>query len=390
MRRSVGLMRRRRNPYSRIEAVRRSRSEVWGLVCVTVTLGFLLGLLTDGLSGVLQAALPAPAWIGALALAGLLALLLTLGVAWLFHGRAESRRACIDLWLPYHFPGPRKAAIARDGAYQPPRHARRAFMRHYRPASPTLETFLEAHAEARARGQPFQDFIAADHLALTQCLALYVLHRYGDASLGAEAPYGWWGVDLASQRLAMDDLPPPLRDNPFLHADQRPDEWRLLLPEHVTFDAAESGWVLRHRRYGQVTVRWFPQLAVAGRHSQPYQAITARMRLSEGSQLYVVGTRMEAIAYLSWTLLPASEPFHEWATGLLARLEEALDFEYYVATRPARIVRDLEWKVGWVPDGSSLVDMLQAIEGRLETLEMGAALAALEGPEEEEGQHFVV
>ncbi len=378
-------MRRRRTPYTCIEEVRRSRSEVWVLVLVTVALGLLLGLLAEGLAGVLRAALPASTWSVTLALVSLLALLLTLAVAWLFHGRAESQRACIDLWLPYHFPGPRKATIARDGAYQPPRHARRAFTRRYRAGSPALEAFLETHADARTRGQPFQHFIAADHLALTQCLALYVLHRYGDESLGPEAPYGWWGVGLKSQRLSMDDLPPPLRDNPFLRADQRPDEWRLLVPEDVTFHVTESQWVLRHRRYGQVTVHWFPELAVAGRHSQPYQALTSRMRLSDASQLYVVGTRMEAIAYLRYTLLPVSEPFHEWATGLLARLEEALDFGYYVATRPARIVRDLEWKVGWVPEGTTIVEMLQAIEGRLEALEMGVAVAALE-EDKDEGQ----
>jgi len=383
-------MRRRSNPYTCIEQVRRSRSEVWVLVLVTVALGLLLGLLAEGLTGVLRAVLPTPLWGGALALASLLALLLTLAVAWLFHGRAESQRACIDLWLPYHFPSPQKATVARDGAYQPPRHARRAFMSRYRPGSPALEAFLEAHAEAQTRGQPFQHFIAAEHLALTQCLALYVLHRYGDASLGAEAPYSWWGVELASRRLSMDDLPPPLRDNPFLRADQKPDEWRLLLPEHVTFHATESGWVLRHRRYGQVIVRWFPQLPVAGRNSQPYQALTARMRLSERSQLYVVGSRLEAIASLRRTLLPASEAFHEWATGLLARLEEALDFGYYLTTRPARIARDLEWKIGWVPEGTSIVDMLQTIEARLEALEMGVAVAALDEPEEASGEDFVV
>jgi len=333
-----------------------------------------------------------------MALAGLLVLALTLVVAWLFYGRAESQRACVDLWLPYHFPTPHKATIARNGRYQPPRHARRAFMRRYRRGSPALEAFLETCASAQAHGQPFQHVIAADHLALAQCLALYVLHRYGDESLGADAPYGWQGVELASKRLSMDDLPPPLRDNIFLRADQRPDEWRLLLPEDVTFHATESRWVLRHRRYGQVSVRWFPRLIVAGQHSQPYQALTARMRLDDHSQLYVVGSRMEAIAHLRWTLLPASEPFHEWATGLLARLEEALDFQYYIATQPARIARDLEWKIGWVPEGSSIVEMLQAIEGRLEALEMDAAVAVLEeegeegeeGGMEEEGESFVV
>lgn len=388
-------MRRRRNPYTCIEEVRRSRGEVLALVLLTVILGILLGLLASWLYDMLGDGLPESMWAGTPYVSILLTLLLVAVWAWLFHGRAESRRACVDLWLPYHFPARNKATVARDGAYQPPRHARRAFMRRYQAGSPALEEFLEACADASARGQPFQDFIAADHLALAQCLALYVLHRYGDRSLGPEAPYGWWGVDLPSRRLSMDDLPPPLRDNAFLRADQRPEEWRLLLPERVVFQATHSRWVLRHRRYGQVTVRWFPELAVAGRHSRPYQALTTRMRLGDSSQLYVVGVRLEATAYLRWTLLPASEPFQQWATGLLARLEEALDFEYYVATRPDRVVRDLEWKLGWVPEGTSLVEMLQAIEGRLEALEMGVAVAALEGQEqeqdqEEEGESFVV
>lgn len=383
-------MRRRYSPYSRIEEVRRSRSEVLALVLITVILGLLLGVLTDGLTDILRTVLPASVWGGMVALAGLLALLLTLTVTWLFHGRTESQSVCIDLWLPYHFPGSVGATIARDGAYQPPRHARRAFMSRYRPDSPALEMFLQSHADARARGQPFQHFIAADHAGLAQCLALYVLHRYGDESLGAEAAYGWWDVALPSRRLSMDDLPSPLRDNPFLRADQKPDEWRLLLPEQVTFHATDSQWTLRHRRYGQVIVHWFPRLPVAGRHSQPYRALTARMRLSEDSQLYVVGSRIEAVAQLHRTLLPASESFQEWATGLMARLEEALDFQYYVATRPARITRDMEWKIGWVPEGSSIVEMLQTIEARLEALEMGAAVADLEELGEEEGESFVV
>ncbi len=383
-------MRRRRSPYSLIEEVRRSRGEVLALVLVTVVLGLLLGLFTDGLVGMLQEVLTPTGWRAVVIGAGVLVALLTLAAAWLFHGRAESQRACIDLWLPYHFPTSDQAAIASSSAYRPPRHARRVFARRYRPNSPELEAFLEAQDDAQARGQPFQRFIAEGHRELTQCLALYVLHYYADKSLSAESLYGWWGADLASQRLSMDDLPAPLRDNPFLRADQRADEWRLLLPENVTFEADKAHWVLRHRHYGRVIIRWHPKLAVAGRHSQPYRALTTYMQLGEDSRLYVIGTRIEAIVHLRWTLLPASEPFHRWATGLLARLEEALDFRYYIDTRPDRIVRELEWKIGWVPKGSSIVEMLQTIEGRLDDLEMGSAVARMEQLEEGTEEDFVV
>lgn len=382
-------MRRRRSPYSCIEQVRRSRAEVLTLVLITVVLGFLLGLLTNGVTGALQQALTPRAWSALLALAASLALLLTAAAIWLFHGRTESQWAHIDLWVPYHFPGRHRATIARGGAYQPPRHARRAFMRRYRPNGPDLDAFLREKADAEAKGKLFQDFIADDQLALTQCLALYVLHYYSERSLGPEAAYHWWKVDMDPRRLSMDDLPSPVRKNPFLRADQRAHEWRLLLPQGVGFEATETSWLLRHRWYGQVEVRWVPRLSVAGKHSQPYQALTSYMRLAKGSELHVVGTRIEAVARLHGTLLPTSEPFHRWATGLLARLEEALDFAYYIATRPDRIIRDLEWKIGWVPEGTSIVEMLQALEGRLEDLEMEAAAAALEETEDP-GQSLVV
>lgn len=376
-------MRRRGSPYSCIEHVRRSRGELLTLVLTTVVLGILLGLLTDGLSAQLHQAMTPTGSAVFLGAVGFLVLVLTGLAAWLLHGRTESQRVCIEVWVPYHFPHRHGATIARDGAYQPPRHARRAFMRRYRPNSSELEAFLQQHADAQARGELFQASIGDDQRALTQCLALYVLHYYTDRSLGAETVHDWWRVDLKSRRLSMDELPSPLRDNPFLRADQRPDEWRLLLPEAVSFQATKSGWVLRHRRYGYVDVRWFPQLAIAGRRSQPYRALTSYMRLDKDSQLYVVGTRIEAVAQLRWSLLPASEPFHQWAAGLLARLEEALDFTYYTATRPDRVIQDLEWKIGWVPEGTSIVEMLQSIEGRLEELEMQAAITRLEGQGEQ-------
>ena len=371
-------MRRRGSPYSRIEEVRSSRNDVLGLLFVTVILAILLGLVTDSLIDYLQTVLPHSWWRGVVVASGMLAVVTIMAASWRFYGQAESQNAHIDLWLPYHFPSPHRVTIAHSSAYQPPIHARRAFMRRYRDNSPDLGNFLDSHNDVKTRGQPFQDFIADDQLALVQLLALYVLHRYGDESLGAEAPYGWWGIDLAYRRFSMDDLPPPLRDNPFLRADQRPDQWRLLLPEGVTFEILPSHWVLRHRRFGRVVVRWLSHITVAGRRSQPYRALTTNLKPGADSQLHVIGTRIEAKAFLRWTLLPSSEPFHHWAAGLLARLEEALDFGYYIATRPDRIIRDLEWKLGWVPEGSSIVEMLGTLEGRLDDLAMERALAALD------------
>ena len=388
-------MRRRSSPYSQIEEIQRSRSEVWMLVSVTVVLGLLLGIFTDGLSGWLRETLPAPVWTGMLIFCGTLTLALTLTVAWLFYGHTESGRARIEMWLPYHFPDRNRLTVAGATSYQPPRHARRALARRYAKNSTALRDLLNAWRAAQAQGRQFKDFIAKDHLLLSQCLALYVLHRYGEESLGAKAPYSFSQIDLKARRLMLDALPAPLRDNPFVRADQNAAEWRLLLPENVRFEAGELEWTLRHPRYGHVTVRWYPAISTAAPHSQPYEAVTAWMQPRDKAELYVVGCRVEANAHLRRVLLAAGEPFQTWVAGFMGRLEEALDLGYYLAQRPARIMRDLEWKIGWVPQGTSLVELLQSIDARLEALEMAAALDALDAAdatptEEEAGADFVV
>lgn len=382
-------MHRRRNPYSCIEELQRSRNEVLGLLLVTVMLGMLLGLFTDGLVALLQSWLPAHLWPLALGGIGLLTLILVVIVGWLFCGRVESRRARISLWLPYHLPRLQQATIAVTSAYAPLHHARRIFMRRYPAGSPALQDFLTAYASAKQAEQLFQKFIAADQLALSQCLVLYIIHHYAARSLGYEASYSWWKVPLATQRLTLDELPPVVTKNSFLRADQQPN-WRLLLPQDVTFEATNHRWVLRHRHYGEVSIRWHPRFPVAGTHSQPYRACAERLRLHGDSELHVIGTRLEAVARLRYALWPAGEPFQEWATGLLARLEEFLDYDYYLAALPHQIIRELEWKVGWVPTGSSLVEMLQVLTTRLEELELSIAGQCLPNVEEEPIEDFVV
>jgi hypothetical protein len=93
--------------------------------------------------------------------------------------------------------------------------------------------------------------------------------------------------------------------------------------------------------------------------------------------------------HLRRTLLPASEPFQAWATGLLARLEETLDYEYYLVEGRRRIPRNLEKKIGWVPEGTNLVEMIQGLDARLDDLEMAGAVAALDQPEDEPGEDLV-
>ncbi len=365
---------RRRSPYSRIEELRRSRQELLGLVLLTVLLGLALSLLADLLGKNLESWLPSWGWRYGLALG--LTLALAALVVGLFYTRSESRRLRIEMQVPYHLPADGPPRIAERRSYGVTSHARRAFMRRYRRNSPELDRWLGAWRQAKAVGVPFSRFIAEDHAALLQCLLLYVLHRYGDDSLGHEAAYGWWKVDLAAQHLPMDDLPPGLRDNPFLRADQDAERWRLWLPAEVEIALLPGKgdlfppWQLKHRRYGSVEIRCYPHLSVAGRGSQVWRVLTQRLKLHRRSQLFIIGSRLEAQARFRWTFWPGCDAFHDWATGLLVYLEEALDWGYYLDTRTDRLIAMLDERVGWVPRGTSLFEKLQEIEGRLERLEV--------------------
>ncbi len=376
-------MRRRRSPYSQIETIRRSRGELMALVLVTVALGMLLNLMASVLYQVLcpQPELSNVRWPVVVAAVLLALALVVVAVRFLYY-RAESQRAFIDIWLPYHWPASARPGMAQRRSYQVTIHAQRAFARRYPKNAPQTRAFATAWRKALAQDTPFQHFIAPVNAQLIQYLLLCVLHRYGDDSLSPEAVYGWWKVDLPARQLTMDDLPPPLRDNPFLRADQRPEEWRLWWPQQVeirseTDDKGGWSWRLVHDRFGQVEVQAYPQLLVAGKDSQPMRVFLQRLKLHRDSRLYVVGTRLEAVARFRWAFLSASEPFHDWASGLLSYLEEALDWGRFLATRPNRLITDLDWKMGWVPVETSVWEKLEEIEARLEELEAGAVRKTL-------------
>jgi len=129
-----------------------------------------------------------------------------------------------------------------------------------------------------------------------------------------------------------------------------------------------------------VEIRASPHLAVAGRGSQIWHVLTQRLKLDPDSDLFIVGARLEARACFRWAFWPGSEPFHDWATGLLSYLEEALDWGYYLSARTDRLVADLDQRLGWVPADTSVFDKLQEIEGRLDRLEVATVLGS-EGAE---------
>ena len=389
------MIRRREPPYSRLEAIRRSRQELMLLIGTTVVLGLLLGLLSNVAFEALHRLVPT-AQKGAIVLGVVMTIGLVLWLAVKFYAHERSQRVFVDLWLPYRLNPDGKFSVPIRRSYQATVYANRALRRRLKKEPAREQELAKAWREARKQRRPLQDVMETECVALVQCLILYVLHRYGEEALGPEAPYGWWEVPLEKKQLAIEDLPPLLRENPYLRADQ-PPTWRLWWPKDVDWEIMPEPdnpfprWRFRHRWYGDVELRWHRGLLGGKRGGQTWHILTERLSLSEEEkqeQVFLIGARMEATAHFRWTILRRSELFHDWATGLLAFLEEALDWDYFLATRPQRLLADLAWKVGWVAKGSSLMDALQEILGRLEHLEVEQAMVAL--PSEEKGKPLVV
>jgi hypothetical protein len=181
-----------------------------------------------------------------------------------------------------------------------------------------------------------------------------------------------------------------VRTNPFLLADQDVEKWKLLLPQGFSFEVEgedSDRWRLHHR-YGDITIRWLCHLPVRT-YGKAFCVLRNRLHLQAKANVALVCTRLETQVHLRRTLWPASEPFQAWATGLLARMEETLDYEYYLTQARQRIPRNLEKKIGWVPEGTNLVEMIQGLDARLDDLEMTGAVAAIDQPEEEPREDLV-
>lgn len=369
------MRRRRSSPYSQLETMHRSRRELWTLVLLTAGLGVCLNLLASLIT--LDLAISIPWRVAQYVIVVVISLGLTgLAIA-RFYATTETSWIPLEIQLPYQLHPHGQAEIARLKAYRVTELARLAFASCYGQHSAALADWQRRWREAQADGVLFQSFIAQDNAALIQCLLVHALHHYGMQSLGPEADYGWSKSQLAGRQLTMDELPSGLRDNQFLRALSNAKEWRLWWPEDVEIELlpnpAANGlfalWRLRHRRYGCVEVRFSPFLSAAGRDSQPFVVLTHGMPDAGRAITHVIGTRLQARTCLRWAFWEGATAFQDWASGLMCALEEALDWGYFLAVRPALITVSLADRIGFVPHSTSIMDELAEIKDKIEQLE---------------------
>lgn len=385
------MYRRRHSPYSRIEQIRESQAEVLRLVLAAIVLGLLLSLLSAAIYSYLLRLLPSPTWQWIAFILGLVLTVLVVGlIIYLFHSRGESQTVRLEIAIPYHLGGSKNLEIAKHHPCRPTYHpaidARLLFSRPFKPGSKSSQDLRQHWEEAKRNRRSFQAFMASMNAELVNALILSALHRYGKDSLGSAAKYGWWRVRLESVEYGLDDLPQPLLVNRFLQAKKKQNpQWKLLLPRNVQVkiiqDKHKWEWSVRHPRHGSLVIYCHPTLWVAKQDSLPGQVLGEGLKHGSNNDLFVLGTRLETTVSFRLSFLSRTNPFHEWTTGLLSHLEEALDWGYFLASRPDRIIGDLPWKIGDLPkkSGDSVWGKLCEAEKRLEAIEARLAALAVRG-----------
>lgn len=377
------MYRRRYSPYSQIDEIERSRSELVQLILLSILAGIILNVLAGAIYDWLLYLNPSRIEQVILLLAGaLIVIALMTFVAYKFFGRQHSQVVQLDVAIPYRFPERGTSmpymTVARQHPFRPRYEvawlARTVFTARFPRKKEDAQNLAAEWQEVKESATPIQHQFGRMHGALVDVLLVYALHRYGENALGPEAPFDWWHVPLDAQSHTYSDLPDLLRDNPFLKRtlEGRPN-WKLLVPEGVQWYASQGGSgstiSLVKPRWGRVTIERVPEIWVSKRSQQPGRVLSEGLPPDDKSDFYVLGSRIAVRADFEWAFLPSRDAFHLWATGLLAQLEEALDWGFFLRSRADRIIWDIPWKIGDLPGPeTSLWKKLCEMEDRLKRI----------------------
>jgi hypothetical protein len=368
------MYRRRVSPYSQIDELRQSRAELLVLVLGTVFLGVVLNILASILYQFFDVDGASMDRLLVLALAGVVVALLLVGLIILaYYGHRETAACRLEVALPYLLDG-RQIQMPRQRRhypkYRPVVLGTQRFVEACGPRKPGADQLTEAWYKSWSAGADLTDVLGPWHRQLVDCLVLEALHRYCRTSLGRSARFGWRRVSLDAQRVSLSTLTEQFGQNVFLNVVRDcGSDWIMLLPAGVRFTAAEDAegtvWSLHRARFGEINLRCHREQRIAGPNYHIARILGASVPTNKKDKLRVISSHIEVRLTSRWTFLPFGDAFHEWAAGLLAFLEEELDWDYFEQSLPDRLITNVLWKLADAPEGASYWQKLEAIEERL-------------------------
>jgi len=293
-------------------------------------------------------------------------------------GRIETR---IEFLLPYVVgERSRRVDVGVRRSYAVTTEARAAWRAHTGPGKSAGNVLSRRLRETE---DPLPKQITPEHMALVRHLLVLYLARFGRRTGPQKRLHGWLRLDLPLAEVAWEELPSPVRDNPFSRAigKARPDGLLLLQGTQVeAFERGEvllrlawhpqSGGLLRrllalgpYRPGGEVAVRWLGPLSAVRPYDKRYEHLTARLQAA-GDEVWVLSTRLVVEVESRWNALDRVARFRDWGTALALYLQE---HERYLE----RTLDDLDWKIGWITKGEEpgLAARLRRLDERLARLE---------------------
>lgn len=347
-----------KNQHVALSPIKDARQAIFDLLIAGVILGILVGWVGDALFTTIDAA-ALPLWLRLLlVVTALVIIFVLLTVFYHRHNQLTGESVYLDVMVPYLITGyeterPQPIAIP-EPAFAPYRSviaARKLFEQGLDKAQ-RRTIVAELKQAQREQDKNFRNAFYATHHHLLDALLLQMLHRYSERSLGRSARVRWLRTDIPSQQLGVADLPPRLRDNPFVTARAN---WRFMLPEKaaITFEETEDGWRWRigHASYGFVLLDVDKSLSShpKGQSSRIVHILTNGLPpIGENDLFEVLGARLEArielnnVLYLRRQRQTTIDEHHRWLTQFTFYLEEGIDWDYFLEViRPDQLLTQL-------------------------------------------------
>lgn len=300
-------------------------------------------------------------------------------------GRAETP---IEFLLPYVVGGrSRRVDLGVRRSYAVTAEGRAAWRAHLGPGQAAGDALSRRVRETEGS---LLSQVLPEHMALVRHLLVLYAARFGRLVEPQAGLHGWLRLHVPLTEVAWEELPPPVRDNPFSRAIGPACPAELVLPQGTQVQSFERGDVLLrltwhpqsgnlfrrllrlspYRPGGEVVVRWLGPLSAVRPYDSRYAHLTARLRAA-GDEVWVSSTRLVVEIQSRWNALDDVARFCDWGVALALYLREHMDYWTWRERYLEHTLDDLDWKIGWIAKGEEpgLAERLRRLDERLARLE---------------------
>jgi len=336
---------------SLLDEIRRRRKAFWEIVLFAVFLSLFVNLLASALYSVYSGPWDIPHIIPIAQSAALILVCLLVGYGYLVVRQAKESTE-VHILLPIIVKTEDPEIKVRKG-YAPTKYAAHYFNGRVKRDSQFRDQFVKSWSEDKTLNLASDPSSAQDVLhELVQQIILGLIGRYGEHTLEPASryhpEYRAFPRESESVQLLPDQLPEPLRSNPFNtpKTGEEPQKWRL--PAGFSFSAPVSNFTRTDRHAdivlksgsGEIRFRILPYWVCLRDTDRRFQIFTKGLKGKppEGFCLLQIPVCIDiALKRFKFRLRPLEDDYL-WMKGLMADARKWLDWEHHEKDDMERIV----------------------------------------------------